>query len=78
MNSSGFGTELLAMLGGQTLSDEPFLPPFDTNNTTSLSAELFLSGNDVDYLSPESQEQAIPDTDLAFLEGLWNQLFGKV
>ncbi|TFK73147.1 hypothetical protein BDN72DRAFT_247720 [Pluteus cervinus] len=78
MNSSGFGTELLAMLGGETLSDGPFLPLFDTNNTTNLSAELFLSGNDVDYLSAESQEQAIPDTDLAFLEGLWNQLFGKV
>jgi len=79
--SSGF----LAMLGGERLSNAPFLPTFskiDCVNShnhsdnipgfgnSSSGVHVSDNGNDV-----EPPLVGIPDSELAILEQLWNQYF---
>jgi hypothetical protein len=86
-NTIGNGTDIssgyLAMLGGEPLSNAPFLPTFskiDYNSpnhhenipgfgNSSSGVRMSDNGNDVEPLA------GIPDSELAILEQFWNQYF---
>jgi hypothetical protein len=85
---NGSGTDIssgyLAMLGGEPLSNAPFLPTFskiDYNSSHShgenipgfgnSSLGVYLSDNGTDVEPPVG----IPDSGLAILEQFWNQYF---
>jgi hypothetical protein len=69
--SSGF----LAMLGGEPLSNAPFLPTFSRVDYVAGYEDTPMQGVDTTSAYNGNPQVNIPDSELAVLEQFWSQHF---
>ncbi|KAG6836188.1 hypothetical protein H0H93_010558, partial [Arthromyces matolae] len=72
-------SSFLAMLGGEPLSDKPFLPPFDSYSPSgggdggTYSPNVQSTSASAVGFEVSGQASGIPEADLAILTQIWNQ-----